>query len=143
MKSTIFFIVAFAIALPLVSSCDKYEEGANYSLLTAKMRMVNHWKLTKVTATNGNTTYDATGNFPNTILKMKKDNTYETIYTAGNFTTNETGAWEFNSDKTSVIITEDGEDSDTYTILKLKNKELKVEILDGNTTYTYEYTEDE
>jgi len=142
MKSTILLIIALAITLPMVSSCDRYEEGANYSLLTAKMRLVNHWKLDKVTITNGNSSYDATGSYPTTILKLKKDNTYETIFTAGNFTTNETGTWEFNDDKTQVIITETGENPESFTIIKLKNKELKVEYVDGNTTYTYEYSED-
>ena len=143
MKSTILLIIALAITLPMVSSCDRYEEGANYSLLTAKMRLVNHWKLEKITVTNGNTSYDATGSYPSTILKVKKDNTYETIYTAGNLTTNETGTWEFNDDKTQVIITETGENPDSFTIIKLKNKELKVDYVDGSTTYTYEYAEDE
>ncbi len=142
-KSTItklgfLFLVAISF-----TACDKYEEGANYSLLTAKMRIVNHWKLDKVTITNGNTSYDATNVYPNTIMKVKKDNTYETIYTAGNITTNETGAWDFNDDKTQVVITETGENPDSYNIIKLKNKELKVEYVDGNTTYTYEYSEDE
>lgn len=132
------FIVAVAF-----SACDKYDEGANFSLLTAKMRLVNHWKLTKVTATNGNTTYDATGNFPSTILKMKDDNTYEVIYTYGNLTSSDTGKWEFNSDKTTVTATDDANgDVVVYTIIKLKNKELKIENLEGSTTYVTEYTKD-
>ena len=143
MKSTILFIVALAITMPLVTSCDRYEEGANYSLLTAKMRLVNHWKLEKVTITNGNSSYDATGAYPSTIMKVKKDDTYEIIYTAGNFTTNESGTWAFNDEKTTVTITETGENPETYNIIKLKNKELKVEYVDGNTTYTYEYSQDE
>ena len=141
-KSTItklgfLFIVAVAF-----SSCDKYDEGANFSLLTAKMRLVNHWEMTKVTASNGNTTYDATGSFPSTILKIKKDDTYEVIYTAGNLTWSDTGTWEFNSDKTTVTTTDDNGDTATYTIIKLKNKELKLELLDGSTTYVIEYTQD-
>ncbi|NVK66901.1 MAG: lipocalin family protein [Flavobacteriales bacterium] len=142
-KSTITKIGFLFIVAISFTACDKYEEGANYSLLTAKMRLVNHWKLEKVTITNGNTTYDATGSYPSTVMKMKKDNTYEIVYTAGNFTTNETGTWEFNDDKTQVIVTETGGSPNNYTIIKLKNKELKVDYVDGSTTYTYEYAEDE
>ena len=136
-KLGLLFIVAVSF-----TACDKYEEGANVSLLTSKMRMVNHWKLTKVTATNGNSTYDATPNGA-VILKMKKDETYESIYTYSNFTTTDNGTWEFNSDKTTVTTTEDNGDITTYTIIKLKNKELKIEYIDGSTTYVSEYSEDE
>lgn len=141
-RSTITKLGLLFILAVSFTACDKYEEGANYSLLTAKMRMVNHWEMTKITATNGNTTYDATGVFPSTILKMKKDDTYEIIYTAGNITSSDNGTWEFNSDKTTVTTTEDNGDVTNYTIIKLKNKELKLEYIDGNTTYTIEYTED-
>lgn len=132
------FIVAVAF-----SACDKYEEGANFSLLTAKMRLVNHWEMTKVTATSGNTTYDATGTFPSTVVKIKDDNTYEIVYTFGNLTSSDNGTWEFNSDKTAVIMTDNSNgEITTYTIIKLKNKELKVEHVDGSITYVTEYTEE-
>jgi TATA-box binding protein (TBP) (component of TFIID and TFIIIB) len=131
------FIVAISF-----TACNKYDEGANFSLLTAKMRVVNHWKLTKITATNGNTTYDATSNFPSTILKIKDDNTYEVIYTVGNFNTTDNGTWEFNSDKTTLTATDNGGDITIYKIVKLKNKEMTLEYIDGSTTYTVEYTQD-
>lgn len=142
-KSTLTKLGFLFIVAVSFTACDKYEEGANYSLLTAKMRVVNIWKLTKVTATNGNTTYDATGNFPSTILKIRKDNTYEVVYTVGNFNTTDNGTWEFNSDKTTLTATEDNGDVETFTILKLKNKELKLELIDGSTTYVYDYSQDE
>lgn len=142
-KSTITKLGFLFLLAVSFTACDKYEEGANYSLLTAKMRAVNIWKLEKISITNGNTTYDATNNYPNEIFKIKKDNAYEKVYTAGNFTTNETGTWDFNSDKTELVLTETGETPDTYSIIKLKNKELKITYVDGSTTYTYEYAQDE
>ncbi len=143
MKSTLTKIAFLFLVVVSFTACDKYEEGANYSLLTAKMRLVNHWKMTKVTATNGNTTYDATGNFPSTILKVKKDDTYEVIYTFGNLVTTDNGTWAFNSDKTTVTTTEDNGDIGIYTIIKLKNKELKLEYIDGSTTYVTTYSQDD
>lgn len=142
MKSSLTKIAFLFLVAVSFTACDKYEEGSNFSLLTAKMRVVNHWKLTKITGTNGNTTYDATGNFPSTILKIKDDNTYEVTYTVGNFNTSDNGTWEFNSDKTSLIATDNGGDIINYTIIKLKNKELTLEYVDGSTTYVAEYTQD-
>ncbi len=142
-KSTITKLGFLFILAISFTACDKYEEGANYSHLTAKMRLVNIWKLEKISITNGNTTYNSTNSYPNEIFKISKDNTYEKTYTAGNFTTNESGAWDFNSDKTELVLTETGETPDTYSIIKLKNKELKITYVDGSTTYTYEYAQDE
>lgn len=142
MKSTVTKFAFLLLVAVSFTACDRYEEGANYSLLTAKMRLVNSWKMTKVTATNGNSTYDATGSFPSTVLKMRKDETFEVIYTSGVFTTTDTGTWSLNDDKTTVTTTDADGDVAVYTIIKLKNKELKVELVDGSTTYTWEYEQD-
>ena len=142
MKSTVTKLAFLLLVAVSFTACDRYEEGANYSLLTAKARLVNSWKMTKVTVTSGSTTYDATANFPTTVLKMRKDGTFEFIYTSGIFTSTDTGTWVLNDDKTTVTTTDADGDVAVYTIVKLKNKELKVELVDGSTTYTTEYEQD-
>ncbi len=53
-----------------------------------------------------------------------------------------TGSWGFNSDKTQLLLT-DGNNVDTWDIIKLKNKELKLKqigsFLGSETTTTIEY----
>jgi hypothetical protein len=124
-------LLMFALAMVAVTSCNKYEEGSNFSLLSAKARIVNVWTLTKVDY-NGN---DVTGSYPGMKVDMKKDNTYTTTFTVGSFNTQESGKWAFNSDKTAVIFTPNGETAeDAITILMLKNKMLKLKDTEGSNT---------
>lgn len=142
MKSTVTKLAFLLLVAVSFTACNKYEEGANYSLLSAKARLVNTWKLTKVSVTIGSTTSDVTSNFPATVLKLSKDETYEATYTLFNITSTDAGTWSFNDDKTAIVTTDDDGDLTTFTIVKLKNKELKVTQVDGSTTYTYEYEEE-
>lgn len=123
-----------------VSSCSKYEEGPNFALSSKKSRLVGEWKVVKLTI-NGNdvdlTSYAGTAS-------IKEDGTYKTTttYTILGLpvpTENE-GKWEFNDDKTQVILTETGQSAPTsLTILKLAAKELKLKQVSGSnvniTTY--------
>lgn len=130
-------LLMFALAMVAVTSCNKYEEGSNFSLMSAKARMVNTWTLTKVEY-NGN---DITNSFPGIKSEFKKDNTYTTTFTIGTFSTQEGGKWDFNSDKTALIITPNGESAnDPLRIIMLKNNMLKVKDVDGSNTtiMTYE-----
>lgn len=130
-------LLMFALAMVAVTSCNKYEEGSNFSLLSAKARMVNTWTLTKVEY-NGN---DVTSAYPGIKSEVKKDNTYTTTFTVGSFSTQEGGKWDFNSDKTALINTPNGQSAnDPLTIVMLKNKMLKVKDVDGSNTtiMTYE-----
>jgi len=130
-------LLMFALAMVAVTSCNKYEEGSNFSLLSAKARMVNTWTLTKVEY-NGN---DVTSSYPGIKSELKKDNTYTTTFTLGSFSTQESGKWDFNSDKTALIITPNGQSAnDPVTIVMLKNKMLKVKDVDGSNTTIMTYS---
>ncbi len=142
MKSTLTKLAFLLVVAVSFTACDRYEEGANYSLLTAKARLVNSWKATKVSVTIGSTTSDVTANFPATVLKLRKDGTYEVTYTVGFIVSTDTGTWVLNDDKTTITTTDADGDVATFTIVKLKNKELKVTQVDGSTTYTWEYEQD-
>ena len=128
-KTTAFMM--FALALVVATSCNKYEEGPKFTLLTAKARLVNTWTLTKAES-NGN---DVTSFFPGIKVEINKDNTYKMTYTAGSISTTEEGKWEFNDDKTTVTFIPDGETTgEPQTIVMLKNKMLKLKSVDGSTT---------
>ena len=140
--------IGFAILLgtaTLVSSCNKYEEGPSFSLLTAKMRITGDWTATAMTVNNEDT--DMT-NLDMTI-SVNNDGTYSavivTTYVVGSLsassTTTEVGTWDFNSDKTSVLMMEDGASSATQaTILKLENKEMKLRTGSGSSTTEVTYS---
>lgn len=120
-----------------VTSCNKYEEGPKFTLLTAKMRITGDWSLLNVTE-NG---YDVTSFYPTTNLEIVKDETYKHTESSGSVSVTETGTWKFNGDKTQFITTDSDGDITTYTIVKLKNSILKLKHVDSDgdvTIYTYE-----
>ena len=143
-----FVKIGFAILLgtaTLVSSCNKYEEGPSFSLLTAKMRITGDWTATAMTVDNQNSDLS---NIDITV-SIKNDGTYalETITTivvgslSSSYTSSEVGTWDFNSDKTSVLMLEDGASSATEaTILKLENQEMKLRTGSGSSTTDVTYS---
>lgn len=139
MKKSIFYSAFAVLSLVFVlASCNKYEEGANFSLLSAKARLVNTWHLQKTTVTSGGFSSESTSD--NVTVEIKKDGTYSSSGTYFGFTFTDNGTWEFNSDKTQVLMTNSNGDVTSSTIIKLKNKELTLENVDGSTTTRSEYT---
>ena len=140
--------IGFAILLgtaTLVSSCNKYEEGPSFSLLSAKMRITGDWTATAMTVNNEDT--DMT-NLDITV-SINNDGTFssETVTTivigslSSSYTSSEAGTWDFNSDKTSVLMMVDGASTATEaTILKLENKEMKLRTGSGSSTTDVTYT---
>ncbi len=119
-KSTILKTFGLLSLLFVFAACNKYEEGANFSLRTAKGRLANTWTLVKVTDDGVEETITGT-----TTFKFEKDGAYEYNYTDGTNSISLTGTWEFNSDKTKVKITILN-DTEEYDIIQLKNKDLKL-----------------
>ena len=138
-KSTVTKLAFLLVVGVSFTACDKYEEGANYSLLTANMRITNTWvssSYTYETVIGTSTTNTAT-------LAIESDGTFtltQTISPLPESTT--TGTWGFNSDKTQLLLTE-GNTVSTWDIIKLKNKELKLKqigsLLGSETTTTVEF----
>lgn len=131
MKSKIFFIALLAI---LFTSCY-YEDGPIVSLRTPKMRVVNKWKYDKVTK-NGK---DVSDEFTALWAEYKSDGTSE--YLVGNGI-HHYGNWQLSDDsrELSVDYTNDNDStwSVTYTITKLKEKEIWMNGVDGDYTFKYE-----
>jgi len=141
MKKLMTYSFALLIASTLISSCSKYEEGPKLALSSKKARLVGDWKLTKQVEN------DVEENLENYVLNLtiSEDNSIklEAIYTVLGvpFTTTKEGTWDFNSDKTQIQVTETGNSSsNSYIIVKLATKELKLKEVDGSdiTVSTYE-----
>lgn len=112
----------FVLAISF-TACDKYEEGANISLLTAKMRITNSWVSS---AYSIESSVFPTSNSNTSELTIENDGSFTQVVTFNPFpASTETGTWGFNSDKTQLLLT-DGGNVETWDIVKLKNKELKL-----------------
>jgi len=135
MKKTIFFsVLSLIVATTFLSSCSKYDEGSKFTLLTKKSRMVNNWHLTSIVQDG------AALNMSGILLDMNlmKDGSATTTlsYTVlgQTFTDVTNGTWEFNDDKSKLVLTETGATvTDEYTILELKKDEMKTEQVDAST----------
>ena len=140
MKRLISLFSVAVVALLVVSSCDRYEEGSNFSLITAKGRFSNTWTMSKITTESGGVTADVTSWYSTYTLTTNKDGSYTRVENIILETT-ETGTWTFNDDKTQVTMTDEDGDVIVATLIKLKNKELKFEYTNAlGVRYTIEFT---
>ena len=133
-KIALLFVIAISF-----SACNKYDEGANFSLLTAKMRVTNVWTSSIFTIE----TVVGTSTSNTSVLTIEKDGNFTHVVSiSGLPASTASGTWGFNSDKTQLLLT-DGNTVDTWDIIKLKNKELKLvqvgSFLGSETTTTIEY----
>lgn len=135
MKKSIFaklFVVASLLFT--VVACNKYEEGSNFSLLTAKARVSNNWTSTSYSVVSS----FATVTSDESALNIQKDGSYTHVGTMLSLPFDEVGTWQFNGDKTQLLLTEVGGTAETWDIIKLKNKELK--LTKTETLFGIEYT---
>jgi len=109
------------------SSCKKYENGPDFSLLPKKERLANAWKLSSYSEDGVDKTSTFNSLFKDALFTIETDGDYTFTYKPlgiGSYT--ETGTWRFINDK------KDFETNPTsgigsigvHHILKLKDKEL-------------------
>ncbi len=116
-------LVALMIAV-VMPSCKKYEEGPTLSLRSKTARLVNEWKIEKVLINAIDVSSVYTTQYTDFIMNIKDNNTVVYTYTDNNnqpITWEAT--WDFNSDKSGIIITTAGVGV-SFEILRLKNDEL-------------------
>jgi hypothetical protein len=102
----------------LTTSCKKYDEGPAISLRSKKARVVNKWKAEKVTE-NGK---DVTSDYQGYTWEFKDDNKFYFNFSGGLAIT---GKWEFNNDKSKIIVTFDiTNEKSELEILRLKEKSM-------------------
>jgi hypothetical protein len=124
MKKLLAVILLAIFALTGFNSCKKYEDGPLISLRTKKARVVGDWKISKAT-TDG---IDVTSAWSGVYLYFKKDDSYNV---EDNGVT-DNGKWKFDGKKENLLLTGTGSSTtDTYKIIRLKNKELTIETTIG------------
>ncbi len=128
------FIGLILLAITALNSCAKYDEGSNFSLLTAKGRMSNTWTLTKYEI-NG---VDETNGSPGLEVEFNKDYTFKRTFNIG-FLVSDNGKWSFTDGKSKIKLTKDDGTTESYEIIQLKSKDLKVQRFDGSSTYKYTF----
>jgi hypothetical protein len=115
-KNLTYVALAGATALT-VSSCGKYEDGPNFSLLTKKSRVAGDWELKSI----GGESYG------NVSMDFSKDGSLITTFTYSyggqSYTETYSGSWEFASDKENISLNIDG-DITELEIKRLTNKEM-------------------
>jgi hypothetical protein len=134
-------LAMIAMTILLTTSCNKYPEGSKFTLLTAKMRLVKTWTQVSDNFSNSTFTNEETG-YSDIMVTFGKDNTYNFSGKWNSISFEENGTWEFNDDKTTITLTENptnGSNVQVWTIVKLKNKELKVSRSDNGFTHTIEF----
>lgn len=128
------FVGFMAIAIG-IGSCQKYEDGPFFSLLTKKQRLTGDWEVTEWNESD--TDYINEG----IEIEMEFENDGDFTFKLSNGLQNYnswgytlTGDWEFSGDKEEIEIEFDS-DNDAYTwaeweieITRLTNKELQGEI---------------
>ena len=130
MKSKYLTLVLAAIMVLSIQSCSKYDEGPGLSFRSKKARLSGTWKQTKESVNGKDQPLDADDKDDEMIIK--KDGSFEMI-DPGKSTT--TGTWSFQSDdKVIKFVFGSGQVSFTQemNIIRLANKELILERMDGS-----------
>ena len=121
------FVVLF------LTSCNKYSEGPNFSLLTRKARITNDWILESYTK-DGTELYDGSYELN---LSIESDGTYsksQITSSLGQLQSETThGTWEFENSQSEIVLLENGfAIGESYEIIMLKNKNIKLRQTDYN-----------
>ncbi len=137
MKKIIIYSFLFISLGAGFSSCGKYEEGPNFTLLSKKARITNTWKFTSQTQNGIDVTPDPMSY--SLTMTLKKDGAFdaESIIFMQPYTYS--GSWAFSGDKEDLILTEPT-GAQTSEILKLTNSELKLRISQNGEEIVSTYT---
>jgi len=110
----------------VISSCNKYEDGPKFTLMTKKARLTGDWTVKEYEDENGNVVTVNNGDY----VSFEKDGDYKA--TVDNITYS--GTWDFSDDKEDLKITYTYGStaiSTSYEIRRLTNKELWIEDEDN------------
>ena len=104
MKKIIIYSFLFISLGAGFSSCGKYEEGPNFTLLSKKARITNTWKFTSQTQNGIDVTPDPM--LYSLTMTLKKDGAFdaESIIFVQFFSYS--GSWAFSGDKEDLILTD-------------------------------------
>ena len=162
-KQSTLLLAAAAVTILNFESCKKYEDGPLFSLRSKKARLTGEWELVKINGQNPNEYLSNNGGYSyynsNRVITnfssewdFEDDNDFSrntsytetTSYTnwygytqtnVNDYNNSETGDWDWEDNKEDIEIRANGVISE-YEILKLTNKELKLEY--GGTEFEFE-----
>lgn len=138
-------IAIIAIGSLFLASCNKYEEGANFSLRSKKGRIAGTWHLHKVELNGSDVTSSYLPSGATLTQTIEKDGTWTSTYTISSLSNTDSGTWEFVDSKEKLKMVTNGSgdaDGDTSTIVMLKNKEFKVKSVSGSNVMIYTFEQD-
>ncbi|MBN8704047.1 MAG: hypothetical protein J0M08_13345 [Bacteroidetes bacterium] len=131
-----------------LGSCKKYEDGPMFSLRTKKARVAGTWEMEKYFEAGVDKTVEYKQLVSSNKMELKRNGDLD-VTLGGNYmgfpvTLTGTGTWEFLSGKEEVETntTFTGQSTSTrtvYKILRLKNKELWVEVKDTNPVQEFHF----
>lgn len=127
MKNNFKFFLAIIGVIFVLSACNKYEEGPSFTLLSKKARISGDWTIEKITSVSGVEQLSQSTE----VLSINRNGSYQLIYKE---LPTVLGNWAFIKEKEYVSLTykKDGFDNiDEYKIIRLKNKELWLEDVEG------------
>ena len=118
MKKLLNFILIATMASSMIS-CGKYEEGPGISLKSKTSRVANIWKVEYAQDLEDQS--DVTLDFAGEQYEFTKE---------GEFLENGKveGSWEFNSEKTHIVITDLNNEVDQFKIIRLKEESMHLEV---------------
>lgn len=118
-------------------SC-RYKDGPNFTLRSAKSRIVNEWRVHQILENSQDKTADFKSVFPDWKLDIREDHTYTLSYSTfiGDYT--ETGKWEFLDGGIKINLRKDGSGDNIWTILRLMKDEFWAEQIDKDKNH-WEY----
>lgn len=114
-------LFAFALMALVVTACSKYEEGSKFTLLSKKSRVANTWTLASYTVDGTSQTLSGT-----TTWELTKEGGATLTVSGGGFSFSDSGSWAFGNDKQDLVLTDSDGDTETYEIVMLKSKDLKL-----------------
>lgn len=118
-------LVVFLSCLVITSSCGKYEEGPEFTVLTKKQRLIGDWKIVEAMIDGQAQNVD---DYSDYTLTFERDGTARITYGA----LTHKGTWEFIEDKTKLRTLDLTGQTAEPTIIRLTNKELWLKDADGD-----------
>ena len=139
MKSILFLCLAF-FSLTTIS-CNKYEEGAAFTLRTRSERVANIWKMENATRNGA----DVTAEFSTLKLTTTRSGALSQSFEENGTMVELEGQWEFKSNDEEIEMVVSGdrlgipfESTTLWKIIKLKENELWLDLIDSDTTERWE-----
>lgn len=118
-------LAVFLSCLMITSSCGKYEEGPEFTVLTKKQRLIGDWKIVEAMI-DGQT--QNVEDYAEYTLTFERNGTARITYGA----LFHEGTWEFIDDKKKLRTIDFTGQMTEPTIIRLTNKELWLKDADGD-----------